>query len=115
MGGFQVTSQQRGAGVVVAASGDIDVVTSPAFDSCLSEAARPGRRVIVDLAGVDFMDTSALMVIVAHWKKLTAVNGSLVLAGARQACVRVLWITGLADMLPMFDSVEQALAARHTP
>ena len=57
------------------------------------------------------MDTSSLAVIVGHWKKLTASGGTLALAGARYKYTKALWITGLADRLPFYESVEQALAA----
>ena len=53
----------------------------------------------------------ALAVIVGHWKKLTARNGILALAGARYRYTKTLWITGLADRLPRYDTLEQAIAA----
>lgn len=66
---------------------------------------------ILDLSAVDFMDTSALAVIVGHWKKLEAAGGQLALAGARYRYTKTLWITGLADRLDLYDSVESALLA----
>ena len=97
--------------MVVAAVGDLDIVTSPQLDSCLTEARRDAASVILDLSAVDFMDTSSLAVIVGHWKKLTARGGTLALAGARYRYTKTLWITGLADRLPMFDTVPEAVAA----
>jgi anti-sigma B factor antagonist len=60
---------------------------------------------------VDFMDTGALAVIVGHWKQLTAAGGTLALAGARYRYTKTLWITGLADKLPLYESVDAAIAA----
>ncbi len=97
--------------MVVAAVGDLDIVTSPQLDSCLTEARRGAAIVVLDLSAVDFMDTSSLAVIVGHWKKLTARGGTLALAGARYRYTKTLWITGLADRLPMFDTVPEAVAA----
>jgi hypothetical protein len=57
------------------------------------------------------MDTSALAVIVGHWKGLVSAGGTLSLAGPRYRYTKSLWITGLADRLPLFDSVDKALAA----
>jgi anti-anti-sigma regulatory factor len=57
------------------------------------------------------MDTSALAVIVGHWKKLRAEGGTLILAGARYRYTKSLWITGLADRLPLYDTAELAIAA----
>ena len=52
------------------------------------------------------MDTSCLAVIVGHWKKLAARGGTLALAGARYRYTKTLWITGLADRLPMFETCQ---------
>jgi anti-anti-sigma factor len=108
---LELSSQRQGAVTIVAARGDLDIITSPRLDSCLTEARRATAQVILDLSAVDFMDTSCLAVIVGHWKKLTARGGSLALAGARYRYTKTLWITGLADRLPMFDDVRAALAA----
>ena len=61
------------------------------------------------------MDTSSLAVIVGHWKKLGASGGTLALAGARYKYTKALWITGLADRLPFYGSVQEALDAGLAP
>jgi hypothetical protein len=60
------------------------------------------------------MDTTALAVIVGHWRRQVAAGGMLLLAGARYRYTKALWITGLADRLPMYDSVDEALTAART-
>lgn len=112
---LELSSQQLGDAVVVAATGDLDITTSPRLDSCLTEARRATANVILDLSAVDFMDTSSLAVIVGHWKKLRARGGTLALAGARYRYTKTLWITGLADRLPMFETVQEAVAACAPP
>ena len=108
---LELSSQRQGAVTIVAARGDLDIITSPQLDASLTDARRATAQVILDLSAVDFMDTSCLAVIVGHWKKLTARGGSLALAGARYRYTKTLWITGLAERLPMFDDVPAALAA----
>jgi anti-sigma B factor antagonist len=66
---------------------------------------------VIDLSGVEFMDTSSLAVIVGHWKSLEEITGSLALAAARYQSTRSLWITGLADRIPMYQTVGEAQAA----
>jgi anti-sigma B factor antagonist len=66
---------------------------------------------VLDLSGVDFMDTSSLAVIVGHWKSLEEAGGSLALAGARYQSTKSLWITGLADRIPMHENVAAAIEA----
>jgi anti-anti-sigma factor len=99
--------------MIVAIRGDLDVVTGPEFDEYLTRARRKHDHIVLDLSAVDFMDTSALAVIVGHWKELTAAGGTLTLAGPRYRYTKSLWITGLADRLPLYDSVDLAVTARH--
>ena len=98
--------------MVVSVQGELDVTSSQRFDDCLSEAGERADHVILDLSRVDFMDTTALAVIVGHWRRQLAADGTFRLAGARYRYTKALWITGLADRLPMFDSVDEALAAQ---
>ncbi len=106
---FSVESHD--AGVVVAVHGELDVTSSRQLDDCLAEASAGSDRVILDLSGVDFMDTTALAVIVGHWRRQVEADGMFLLAGARYRYTKALWITGLADRLPMYDNLDEALTA----
>jgi anti-sigma B factor antagonist len=112
---LELSSHRESDVTVVAATGDLDIVTSPRLDGSLTEARRASGNVVLDLSAVDFMDTSCLAVIVGHWKKLAARGGVLALAGARYRYTKTLWITGLADRLPMFETVAEAVAACSAP
>jgi len=109
--GIRISSGRRDGFAVVAVSGELDIVTSRQFDECLVEVRRDDMPIIIDLSAVDFMDTGSLAVIVGHWKQVTAAGGTLALAGARYRYTKTLWITGLADRLPMYDTVDAAIAA----
>jgi anti-sigma B factor antagonist len=111
---LRFSMEPHGASVVVNVQGELDVVSSQRFDDCLAEAAATSDRIILDLSSVDFMDTTALAVIVGHWRRQVAADGLFFLAGARYRYVKALWITGLADRLPMYDTVDEALAAART-
>jgi anti-sigma B factor antagonist len=108
---LRLSSERRGGSLIVAIGGELDIVTSRQLDEHLTRARGKDRRVVLDLSDVEFMDTSSLAVIVGHWKRLEAAGGTLVLAGARYRYTKTLWITGLADRLPMYDTVDEALAA----
>ena len=111
MAELSFSMESRDASVVASVQGELDVVSSERFDDFLSEAAATSDQVILDLSGVDFMDTTALAVIVGHWRRQVTAGGLFFLAGARYRYTKALWITGLADRLPMYDSVDEALTA----
>jgi anti-sigma B factor antagonist len=107
-----LSTERRDDSMVVTIHGDLDIVTSPELDECLLRIEGEHDRIIIDLADVEFLDTSALAVIVGHWKKAEAAGGMLALAGARYRYTKTLWITGLADKLTLYDTVEAGLAGQ---
>jgi anti-sigma B factor antagonist len=109
--GTGLSTADRGGSMVITISGDLDIVTSPGLDELLTQAQATYRRIILDLGDVDFLDTSALAVIIGHWKQLESVGGTLALAGARYRYTKTLWITGLADKLTMYPNVDEGLQA----
>jgi anti-anti-sigma factor len=108
---ISLSKASQDASVVVVVAGDLDFVTITQFDAFMAQARADSDQVILDMSGVDFIDTSALAVVVRHWRELSDRNGTLRLAGARYDYTRALWITGLAEWLPMYDNVADALAA----
>ena len=108
---FQLSWQAHGGVGVVKPVGDLDIVTSRQLDDVLAKVRKAHTRIVLDLSAVDFMDTSSLAVIVGHWKSVEAAGGSLALAGARYQSTKSLWITGLADRIPLYQSVELAIDA----
>ena len=107
---LSLSSEQRGAFTVVKVSGNLDLTSRDQFDQYLTHARRGSRRLIIDMSDVTFMDTGCLAVIIGHWKRLLAGSGELILAGAKYRPAKALWITGLAYRLPLYDSVDEAIA-----
>ena len=108
---FQLSWQARDGVSVVKPVGDLDIVTSRQLDDGLAEVRKAHKQIVLDLSAVDFMDTSSLAVIVGHWESVEEVGGSLALAGARYQSTKSLWITGLADRIPLYQTVELAIEA----
>jgi anti-sigma B factor antagonist len=110
---LELSSTRHGDRTVVAVEGELDIVSRTQFTAHLDGVIREhGRKIILDFSGLSFIDTSALSTVVAYWKRLSSTeDGMLLLAGAEYTTARVLWITGLAQRLPMYDDVESALAA----
>lgn len=97
---------------VLAVAGEVDVYTAPKLRERLVELISSGsHRLVVDLEGVDFLDSTGLGSLVAGLKRVKEQNGVMALAGARDPVRKVLSITGLDKVFPLHDSVEGATKA----
>jgi anti-sigma B factor antagonist len=90
---------------VVVARGEIDVATSPTLRAQLAELlARGADSVTLDLAGVSFIDSSGLGVLVGALKRLRDGGGQTFnLVAARSGVRRVFEITGLDQLFVLCD------------
>ena len=97
------------AGVsVIKVDGVLDATTREQFADYLSLA---GPDLILDLGGVTFMDSRALGLIVHHWQTSLTSGTKFALIGVEYSKSKVMWITGLAQRLPIYDTLDDALAA----
>ncbi len=98
--------------VVLHVAGEVDVFTAPQLREALVGAIEEGSRdVVVDLQGVDFLDSTGLGVLVAGLKRVRQYGGDLSLVCTREHILKILDITGLVKVLKVHDSVEAATAA----
>ena len=96
---------------VVSVAGEIDVGTECKFRDALTSAlARGALRVVVDLAGVTFMGSAGIGVLMGARRVLAAGGGSLVLASPRGEVAQILSLTGVAEVIPVAVSVVDAVA-----
>jgi anti-sigma B factor antagonist len=97
--------------VVVAVAGDLDAVTVPQFrDELMRQVPTAKPRLVVDLSGLRFMDTSAIHVLVAVNNRVMDRGGLLVVAAAPPVVARVLSLAGADQVMPVVGSVAEALA-----
>ncbi len=97
---------------VLAVKGEVDVYTAPRLRERLVELATQGRRqIVVDLEGVEFLDSTGLGVLVGGLKRLRSNDGDLGLVCTQSRILKVFEITGLTKVFEIFDSVEAATAS----
>ncbi|MEU5552559.1 STAS domain-containing protein [Micromonospora sp. NPDC047793] len=108
---LQVSARPGRGCTVVEVQGDLDMATSPRLRGTLQKLVDAGdRQVVVDLAGVAFMDSSALGALVVMFKSSREAGGRLSLAGVRPAVRRVLNITSVDRVIDIYDDVPAAEA-----
>jgi anti-sigma B factor antagonist len=95
---------------VLEVSGEVDIYTAPKLREKLVELIDAGNdRIVVDLEGVGFMDSTGLGSLVAGLKRIRERDGELAIVCTREPVLKVLGITGLDRVFPVHDSVEKAL------
>jgi anti-sigma B factor antagonist len=108
--GFEV--EQRGRYTVLAVRGEVDVYTAPRLRERLIELVSQGNhQVVVDLEGVDFLDSTGLGVLVGGLKRLRSHDGDMILVCTQPRILKVFEITGLTKVFSIHDTVESATAA----
>lgn len=108
-----LAESRRGSGVVLAATGEIDVATGPQLRAALAAAlAGPGvDAVIVDLTGVTFMGSTGIAVLVdANWEAGQRSKNLRLVLGAGQAVRRPLEAAGVASLIAEYPDVAHALS-----
>lgn len=94
-----------GGHVVVALSGEIDIVTAPAARNLLAEAASEAvTGIIVDLGGVTFLDAAGLGVLAGASGAVRHLPDGFRLVAVPARVLRLLRLTGLDRHLPAFPA-----------
>jgi len=93
---------------VIALSGELDLSGSPALDEEIGRlAAADGVvRVVLDLRGLEFLDSSGLRSVALARKRLDGAGRELVLVRGRETVQRVFEITRMEERLSFVESPE---------
>lgn len=92
---------------VVTLSGQLDVATAPGLRQSLQEAQYAGaQRVVVDLSGLEFLDSFGLGVLVGGLRRARLHGGRFVLAGANDRIREILEITSLDTVFQLASDLE---------
>jgi anti-sigma B factor antagonist len=95
---------------VISLEGEIDMSGAPALRTTLMALVDDAtdRAVILDLAGVTFMDSSGVGALLTVYRALQPAQRSLVIANAQRIVARVLDLTNVDTIIPMLESVDAA-------
>ena len=79
-----------GEGIVVAFEGDVDLESSPAARKVLLECVGRGKRLVVDMSAVTYIDSSGVASLVESFQNARKAKVGFGLAAVSDAAMRVL-------------------------
>lgn len=81
------------------------------LDAALTKLlAADHKTVVLDIAGLDYVDSSGVGMLVSCLTKLKKAGGEMKVAGATPRIRRIFSMTGVESMMSLYDSVAAATA-----
>jgi anti-anti-sigma factor len=100
---------------IVSVSGEVDFYSAHRLRELIWRARRQAGgdppRVVVDLSGVEFMDTAGLEILLEEWNASRKFDGRMCLVAQQGAITRLLEITGLSELFDLYAEPEAAADA----
>lgn len=104
------TEKWVGKVAVVAASGDLDMLTAPQLRAAVEAAlSKEPAGLIIDLTKVDFLGSAGMQVLMETHNQADAAQTRFAVVADGPATSRPLKITGIADLIDLYSSLEVAL------
>ncbi|HEY1672040.1 MAG TPA: STAS domain-containing protein [Streptosporangiaceae bacterium] len=102
---LNVSSRSADDHTIVIVAGEIDLYTAPRLHRELVDVLADDRpaRVIVDMSGVVFCDSTGMNVLLSSLRRAKERGGQLELAAPRPAVRKILQVTGLDSVFTVLD------------
>lgn len=91
--------------------GDLDMATAPALRDEVASLDSSGRLVI-DLTRCTFLDSAAVRLLTTIARDSDVAGTPLALVASDPVILRILEITAVDDLLPVYPTLDDALSAR---
>jgi anti-sigma B factor antagonist len=96
---------------VATVRGEVDLNTASRLQNGLRTAAAGATLLVVDLSGVEYLDSAGLAVLDTSAREMHALGGTLrLIVTEGSIVVRALRISGLSQTIPTFYGFDDALA-----
>lgn len=105
--------EKTGRTLIVRISGDLDLESAPIFRDKIDDALAQYEminRLVLNMAEVDFVDSSGLGVILGRYKKMRSRGGAMYLMEVSTSVSKVFELSGLFKIIPQQDSSEPAVS-----
>jgi anti-sigma B factor antagonist len=109
----QIQTRVQGAVAIVVLSGRLTANDSPGqLKEAVADLVRRGaKHVILDMAGVNYIDSTRLGELIAAHITVSRIGSHLKLAGTPARVIELLTLAGLGEVFERFPSVDAAVAS----
>jgi anti-sigma B factor antagonist len=94
---------------LVELQGEIDLLTVPAFIERLYRVATGDTRIVLDVDGLRFMDSTLPNTLLASISRVRRHGGNLVIVCSRKPLCRILELTGIDQVYPVVTTHAEGL------
>ncbi|MCP9956234.1 MULTISPECIES: STAS domain-containing protein [Streptomyces] len=109
MNPLTITERHTAAGPVVAVSGDLDYAHAATLRERVERLAlRPGQCLVLDLAGLEFCDSSGITALLAARQHALAARADIALASVPANTLRILTMVGLDQVFALRSDAASA-------
>ncbi|MCP9963359.1 STAS domain-containing protein [Streptomyces somaliensis] len=109
MSPLTITERNAAAGPVLEVSGDLDYAHAAALRQRVERLVlQPGERLVIDLANLDFCDSTGITALLAARQHALAAGGDIALAAVPANTLRVLTIVGLDRVFTLHPDTTDA-------
>ena len=110
---MKVAKEYSGNVLIVEVVGELDHHTAAALKKDIKEELDKGiiRHIVLDLSGLDFMDSSGLGVLLGRYKELSKWQGRMLVFGLQPVVEKLFRLTGLNRLIPVHADLASCLQA----
>lgn len=105
-GQFQVVTESSDGAATVAPVGELDIATADRLSEALQALTlASGDRLVIDLSGVGFMDSTGLRILIAANRRATEGSYELVIVTGDSPAKRVLELTRMDEHMQVVPAI----------
>ncbi|WDM10210.1 STAS domain-containing protein [Streptomyces lavenduligriseus] len=103
MSPLKITTRDAATGPVLEISGGLDYDNAPRLQQLIATVAlRPGQRLVLDLGGMEFCDSSGISSLIAAHNHARAARADIALTAVPASTLRTLRIVGLDQIFAIY-------------
>lgn len=106
-----VTKEEKGSALIMRLEGRLDATTSIQLENVLNNAIEGNQKnVCLDFAGIEYLSSAGMRVLLSMTKRLKSMSGSLKLFAIHDDVMEIIKLAGFETILTIFGDEAAALS-----